>query len=102
MGFEYSVLDLVNHDYTPEPWTATDSIVWGKVMAWDLRGNMDEEIARSLILDDFTPDELALLYPAYPEENPVIVGNSLPAGERSQPCAVPGQRVADDRCDHPR
>jgi penicillin amidase len=78
LGFEYSVLDLINHDYAPEPWTATDSIVWGKVMAWDLRGNMDEEIARSLILDDFTPDELALLYPAYPEENPVIVRNSLP------------------------
>jgi penicillin amidase len=78
LAFEYSVLELVNHNYTPEPWSATDSIVWGKVMAWDLRGNMDDEIARSLILDDFTPDELALLYPAYPEENPVIVGNTLP------------------------
>ncbi len=78
LGFEYTVLELVNHDYTPEPWTATDSIVWGKVMAWDLRGNMDDEIARAMILDDFTPDELALLYPAYPEDHPVIVGNSEP------------------------
>lgn len=78
LGFEYTVLELVNHEYDPEPWQPTDSIVWGKVMAWDLRGNMDDEIARSMILDDFTPDELALLYPAYPEEYPVIVRNSLP------------------------
>lgn len=78
LGFEYTVLELINHDYTPEPWTPTDSIVWGKVMAWDLRGNMDSEIARAMILDDFTPDELALLYPAYPDDHPVIVGNSEP------------------------
>jgi penicillin amidase len=76
LGFEYTILELVNHDYTPEPWTPVDSIVWGKVMAWDLRGNMDHEIARALVLDDFTPDEVALLYPSYPEDHPVIVGNS--------------------------
>jgi penicillin amidase len=78
LGFEYSVLELVNHDYTPEPWTVVDSIVWGKVMAWDLRGNMDSEIARALLLDDFTTEEVSLLYPAYPEDHPVIVGNSEP------------------------
>ncbi len=78
LGFEYTVLELVNRSYTPEPWTPFDSIVWGKVMAWDLRGNMDNEIARALILDDFTPDELALLYPPYPESHPVIVGDSAP------------------------
>lgn len=78
LGFEYTVLELVNHDYTPEPWTAIDSILWGKVMAWDLRGNMDSEIARALLLDDFTPEEVALFYPSYPEEHPVIVGDSAP------------------------
>jgi penicillin amidase len=78
LSFEYSVLELANHDYMPEPWSPIDSIIWGKVMAWDLRGNMDEEIARSMLLDDFTPDQVALLYPAYPEDNPVIVRNSLP------------------------
>ena len=78
LGFEYSVLELVNHSYTPDPWTVIDSIVWGKVMAWDLRGNMDNEIARALLLEDFTADEVALLFPQYPEEHPVIVGNSAP------------------------
>ena len=78
LGFEYTVLELVNRNYTPEPWTAVDSIVWAKVMAWDLRGNMMDEISRSFLLDDFTPGEVELFYPAYPEEHPVIVGNAGP------------------------
>ena len=31
---------------TPEPWTAVDSIVWTKVMAWDLGGNWRSEVLR--------------------------------------------------------
>lgn len=78
LGFEYTILEFVNRNYTPEPWTAIDSILWGKVMAWDLRGNLDNEIARSLLLDDFTPEEVGLFYPPYPDDHPVIVGNSEP------------------------
>ena len=78
LGFEYTVLEAVNRNYTPEPWTAIDSILWGKVMAWDLRGNLGNEIARAMLLDDFTPEEVGLFYPPYPEEHPVIVGNAAP------------------------
>ena len=31
---------------TPEPWSAVDSIVWTKVMAWDLGGNWRNELLR--------------------------------------------------------
>lgn len=78
LGFEYSVLELVNRNYTPDPWTAIDSILWGKVMAWDLRGNMNAEIERAMLLDDFTPEEVGLFYPPYPQDHPVIVGDSAP------------------------
>jgi penicillin amidase len=78
LGFEYTVMEAVNRNYTPEPWTAIDSILWGKVMAWDLRGNMMEEIARSFLLDDFTPAQVDMFYPPYPDDHPVIVGNSAP------------------------
>jgi penicillin amidase len=78
LGFEYTVMEAVNRNYTPEPWTAIDSILWGKVMAWDLRGNMMEEIARSYLLDDFTPAQMETFYPPYPEDHPVIAGNSAP------------------------
>lgn len=29
---------------SPEPWRAVDSLVWGKMMAWDLAGNARDEI----------------------------------------------------------
>ena len=37
-------------DYQPEPWTPVDSLAWLKAMAWDLRGNMTDEIDRVLAL----------------------------------------------------
>ena len=62
-------------DYRPEPWTAVDSLAWLKAMAWDLRGNMDDEIDRALVAVDHTPEEVAELYPAYPYDgHPPIVG----------------------------
>ncbi len=78
LGFEYTVMEAVNRNYTPEPWTAIDSVLWGKVMAWDLRSNMMDEIERSFLLDDFTPTEVEAFYPPYPEGHPVIVGDSAP------------------------
>jgi len=57
----------------PEPWTALDSIAWQKVQAWNLGGNVDEEIYRHLadaqLGDPARTDEL---FPAYREGAPVI------------------------------
>ena len=47
---EYTVLGAGGLDYRPEPWTPVDSLAWLKAMAWDLRGNMDDEIDRVLAL----------------------------------------------------
>ena len=33
-----------------EPWTPVDSLVWAKIMSWDLSGNMDYELQRYLLL----------------------------------------------------
>jgi len=49
--------------YKPEPWEPVDTLVWGKVMAWDLGGNWDAELLRARLiqtvgedaLDDFRP-----------------------------------------------
>ena len=37
------------NDYKPAEWTPVDSVAWLKAMAWDLRGNMQDEIDRSLM-----------------------------------------------------
>lgn len=74
VSLEYAVLGLQNADYEIEPWTPADSIAWLKAMAWDLRGNIEEEIERALLAQNFTAEQIAELYPAYPaDRNPVIV-----------------------------
>ncbi len=73
LGFEYTILEFINHSYDPEPWSPVDTLVWGKVMAWDLRGNIDSEIDRALLLGTLPEGDVDLLYPAYPDHAPTIV-----------------------------
>src|SRR5512134_2567716 len=49
LSLEYAVLGLLSPDYKIEPWTPVNSLTWGKAMAWDLRGNMGEEIERAVL-----------------------------------------------------
>jgi len=73
-SLEYSVLTLViNPEYKIEPWTPINSLTWTKAMAWDLGGNMDNEIERAVLLKTFSPEQVAELFPPYPADYPVIV-----------------------------
>ncbi len=75
MSLEYALLDLTGLDYRPEKWTAVDSVAWLKAMAWDLRGNLEEEIGRALTIAAVGEDRADDLYPAYPyDEHAPIVG----------------------------
>ncbi|MDX3074962.1 penicillin acylase family protein [Streptomyces sp. MI02-7b] len=65
LSVEYAALSLTN-DYTPEKWTPVDSVAWLKAMAWDLRGNMQDEIDRALLTSRLNAKQIASLYPAYP------------------------------------
>jgi penicillin amidase len=52
---EYTVLDVSVEVNEPEQWDPIDSLAWLKAMAWDLRGNYDDELDRALAystLDD--------------------------------------------------
>ncbi|MFJ9414566.1 penicillin acylase family protein [Streptomyces sp. NPDC101227] len=87
LSLEYAALGLEN-DYTPQKWTPVDSVAWLKAMAWDLRGNMQEEIDRSLMTSRFTPEQIAQLYPKYPYQRnkPIVEGGSVdPATKKYQP-----------------
>ncbi|MGQ4345106.1 penicillin acylase family protein [Streptomyces sp. SAS_275] len=65
ISLEYAALGFSN-DYTPQQWTPVDSVAWLKAMAWDLRGNMQDEIDRSLMTSRLGPKQIADLYPEYP------------------------------------
>jgi penicillin amidase len=73
LSLEYAVLGLLSPDYQIEAWTPIHSLTWGKAMAWDLRGNMGAEIERAVLLKTLTPEQVAALFPPYPEDHPLIV-----------------------------
>ncbi|MEU1131394.1 penicillin acylase family protein [Streptomyces sp. NPDC005900] len=65
ISVEYAALGFTN-DYEPQKWTPVDSVAWLKAMAWDLRGNMQDEIDRSLMTSRLGPSQIKDLYPEYP------------------------------------
>jgi penicillin G amidase len=65
ISLEYAALGFTN-DYKPEKWTPVDSVSWLKAMAWDLRGNMQDETDRALMTTRLGPQQIADLYPDYP------------------------------------
>ncbi|MFJ7948110.1 penicillin acylase family protein [Streptomyces sp. NPDC096354] len=73
ISVEYAALGLTN-DYKPTKWTPVDSVAWLKAMAWDLRGNMQEEIDRSLMTSRLSKEQIDELYPAYPydKHRPIV------------------------------
>ncbi|MFC8943275.1 penicillin acylase family protein, partial [Streptomyces griseoincarnatus] len=63
---EYTVLDVSVEVNEPEQWDPIDSLAWLKAMAWDLRGNYDDELDRALAystLDDAS--RVSELFPAF-------------------------------------
>ena len=88
----YTLLRATGLDYTPEPWTAVDSLAWLKAMAWDLRGNMDDEIQRVLVQVNHDPAETAELWPAYPyADHAPIVGHGAVVDGVFEPRATEGE-----------
>lgn len=80
ISLEYAVLPLLNTEYEIEPWTPVQSLMWAKVMAWDLGGNLREEIERTVLGTTLTPDQVEQLYPSMPDDKPVIVEEGQQAG----------------------
>ncbi len=90
ISLEYGILKILTPGYKPEPWTPVNTLTWAKAMAWDLRGNMDEEIERAILLKTLTPEQVAQLFPSYPADHPVIIlemgqAATIPSAGRSLP-----------------
>ncbi len=95
ISLEYAVLGLQNSGYRPEPWTPADSVAWLKAMAWDLRGNMEEEILRVEYATRLSDQQLADVDPPYPfDRHPVIV-TDWPVGIAGTPPAAASRPSID-------
>ncbi|RSS53529.1 penicillin acylase family protein [Streptomyces sp. WAC07061] len=90
LSVEHAALKLTD-DYKPEQWTPVDSVAWLKAMAWDLRGNMQDEIDRSLMTNKLSQAQIDELYPPYPfDRNKPIVEGGTVSGGKYAPQGTPG------------
>ncbi|WP_031082401.1 penicillin acylase family protein [Streptomyces sp. NRRL WC-3549] len=98
ISVEYAALGLTN-DYKPTEWTPVDSVAWLKAMAWDLRGNMQDEIDRSLLTSRLSEEQIEDLYPEYPfKKNKPIVENGAVSSVTGEfaPEAEPSDGIGGD------
>lgn len=54
--------------YSPEPWRPEHSLIWGRLMAFQLSGNWRDEILRARLAGRLTPEQIAFLWPAYGDD----------------------------------
>ncbi len=66
ISLEYVVLGQSVPLAPIEKWDQVDSLTWLKAMAWDLRGNYEDELARARLEGSVTPAQMDDLYPDYP------------------------------------
>ncbi len=101
LSLEYAIVKLLAPDYKPEPWHPVHTLTWAKVMAWDLKGNLGEEIERAILLASLNEAQIKELFPPYPANHPVIVPEYQQGAQMSQPFSVvekgSGERVALQR-----
>jgi penicillin amidase len=74
LGLEYLVVRANGGSLEVEPWSPVDSLAWGKAVAWDLRGNAEDEVNRVRYARAVGGPRARQLYPEFPYgEKPVIV-----------------------------
>src|SRR5579863_1615492 len=59
--------------FKPEPWQVTDSIVWAKMMGWNLGGNWETELVRAHLVARFGAERAAKLEAGYDPAHPLII-----------------------------
>ncbi|MFZ1285944.1 MAG: penicillin acylase family protein, partial [Candidatus Phosphoribacter sp.] len=66
-------------------WSPVDSLVWLKAMAYDLRGNFADELARARLTASLGPELVADLYPAYPadQHRSILSAGDWPTSSRA-------------------
>jgi penicillin G amidase len=86
---------------TPEPWTPADSVVWTKMMAWDLGGNWRNELLRLRMSKTLARERVEEFFPPYPGEAAIKLPELLSSlgftGGASNSWVVDGSRSASGK-----
>jgi penicillin amidase len=86
LAFEYNILGTFQGvKFEIQPWTPADSLVWGKVMAWDLSGNRAEELDRADLYEAIGKEMTDQWIREWPfgEKPTIIQPEDLPPSEAS-------------------
>ncbi|MFN3335543.1 MAG: penicillin acylase family protein, partial [Caldilinea sp.] len=59
----------------PEPWQPADSLVWQKMMSWDLGGNYKLELLNQRLVQALGPERAAQILPDYPPNGIIILAH---------------------------
>ena len=74
LATEYNVLGVTGVSIPIVPWSPVDTIVWTKVMSWDLSGNQGNETYRSELIAALGDDMVNAYAPEYPfDKNTTII-----------------------------
>ncbi len=99
LGVEYALLGLTLPDYRIEPWTPVDSLAWLKAMAWDLKGNYDDEITRARLAATLPVKRINQLYPPYPfdQHAPIVTAQGTSGQQAASGVPVKVLRTSSAR-----
>ena len=75
-----------------EPWTPVDSLVWGKMMAWDLSRNATDEIRLARFVEALGPERANELLPVNAAEPTILTAEEWAPGS-SAPATADGSRL---------
>ena len=93
-------LEFVVLGHEPEPWRPADSLVWLKMMAWDLGDNLEDELLRARLASRLDPAQLRDLWAPYPGDASPSPAARWPSFDPADidfeavAAAVPKQRVS--------
>lgn len=74
LALEYRLLGLTGVNIEIEPWTPVDTLVWSKVMAWNLTGSYDNDLTRAALFETVGADMTVDYAPPFPfDRRPTIV-----------------------------
>ncbi|MFW6260026.1 MAG: penicillin acylase family protein [Spirochaetota bacterium] len=100
LGLEFTLLALTGTPVNVEPWTPVHSLTWGKVMAYDLGGNLSRELGNIEAQRFGGTPLLDVLRPPFPQDHPYIASMEEVNAFRDQLGLAP--LPARDRVSRPR
>lgn len=85
LAMEYTLLRITGVNIPVEPWTPIDTMVWARVMAWNLTDTFDRELVRASLLETVGEAMADSYTPPWPYgERPTIVrSEDLPLSDES-------------------